>query len=88
MTALASERVRRDMPDRPRRLAPNPTLWRPGYARVAGDVPELAETTLDQALELTHAFIDPVLSEERTREVWEPHALTWQRPTPRQTAAP
>ena len=41
---------------------PTPTtgLWRSGYARVARDVPDLAERDLDSALADRRAFVDPV----------------------------
>ncbi|MGH3504858.1 MAG: hypothetical protein ACRDQA_28780, partial [Nocardioidaceae bacterium] len=80
--AFASERHRRELPDTPRLLAPDANVWRTGYARIARDLPELTESTLDQALKLTHVFIDPVLSGERACDVWNPDTLTWQPSTP------
>lgn len=75
--ALASERLRRDLVH-PRRLdVPDSPAWRRGYARLASDVPRLAERTLDDALDTARTFLDPVLSGRRTRGTWDPTRLTW-----------
>lgn len=76
--ALTSEHLRRNNPAQPRLDAPDQTLWRAGYARTARDVPGLAETTLDQALAVARALLDPILTGSRTHGVWNPDTLTWQ----------
>ncbi len=74
--ALMSEVTRRGL-SLPTTL-PTPTTgsWRSGYARVARDVPDLAERDLDSALSTVRAFVDPVL-QGTARGVWDPKTMTW-----------
>jgi hypothetical protein len=74
--ALASEANRRGL-SLPATL-PTPTIgaWRSGYARVARDVPSLAERDLEAALSTVRAFLDPVF-EGTAAGVWDPAAMGW-----------
>ena len=74
--ALASEVSRRNL-SLPATL-PTPTTgsWRSGYARVARDVPDLAERDLETALLTVRAFVDPVL-QGTARGVWDLKTMTW-----------
>jgi hypothetical protein len=54
--ALASERLRRDLPRSRELAAPDETLWRAGYRTVDADVPGIAEKTLVDALPLAKRF--------------------------------
>jgi hypothetical protein len=80
-TALASERLRRDLPRRREFAVPDETLWRAGYRTVAADAPGIAEKTLDEALPLAKLFVDPVLAGEVTGGIWDPVTLAWRRAT-------
>jgi len=79
--ALASERLRRDLPRSHGLAVPDETLWRAGYRTVAADVPGIAEKTLTDALPLVKRFIDPVLAGEVTGAVWDQVTLAWQPTT-------
>ncbi len=74
--ALASEANRRGL-SLPATL-PTPTIgaWRSGYARVARDVPSLAERDLEVALSTVRAFLDPVF-EGTAAGVWDPATMRW-----------
>jgi hypothetical protein len=80
-TALASERLRRDLPRTNGLAVPDETLWRAGYRTVAADVPGIAEKTLAGALPLAKRFIDPVMAGEVKGGVWDPVTLAWQQAT-------
>ena len=80
-TALASERLRRDLPGSRELAVPDETLWRAGYRTVAADVPRIAEKTLDEALPLAKRFIDPVLTGGVKGGAWDPVTLAWRRAT-------
>lgn len=75
--ALNSEHLRRGVPLPAELTITVPALWRPGYARTAADTPELAEATLDQALNTARRLLDPILSGHRTTGTWNQHTLTW-----------
>jgi hypothetical protein len=74
--ALASESSRRGI-ELPTTLgAPDAAGWRTGYARVAKDVPGLAERDLEAALTTLKRFLDPVLGGTATGRWW-PHRQDW-----------
>jgi hypothetical protein len=78
-TALASERLRRELPLGNELAVPDETLWRAGYRTVAADVPGIAEKNLADALPLAKRFIDPVLAGSVRGAVWDPVDLVWRR---------
>jgi hypothetical protein len=51
--------------------------WRAGYARVARDVPGLAERDVDSALAVASRFLDPVLAGD-AKGRWDPMLLHWE----------
>jgi hypothetical protein len=65
-TALASESRRRGVELPATFSAPNAPGWRAGYARVARDVPGLAERDVDAATTSVKRFLDPVLGKTAT----------------------
>ncbi|HSP08654.1 MAG TPA: nucleotidyl transferase AbiEii/AbiGii toxin family protein [Candidatus Dormibacteraeota bacterium] len=74
--ALAAEASRRQvqLPD----AVPEPDgpRWRPGYARVAREAPNLVEKDLEAALRTVRGFLDPILSTEAAGS-WEHDVLRW-----------
>jgi hypothetical protein len=75
-TALASESSRRGMELPTALSAPNAPGWRAGYARVAKDVPDLAERDLESALVTVKRFLDPILGESASGS-WRPERQDW-----------
>lgn len=75
-TALASESDRRGMELPPALSAPEAPGWRTGYARVAKDVPDLAERDLDAAMVTVKRFLDPILGGTATG-TWRPDQQDW-----------
>lgn len=75
--ALASERLRRDLPRATTLVVPDSAVWRAGYRSIARDLPNLAERTYDEALALARRFIDPVLDGSAAGLAWDPRALAW-----------
>lgn len=75
-TALASESSRRGIDLRAAFSAPDAAGWRTGYARVAKDVPELAERDLDAAMLTVKRFLDPILGGTATGR-WRPNRQDW-----------
>jgi hypothetical protein len=74
--ALGSESRRRGigLPEAfPGPIAP---VWRAGYARVARDVPSLAEQDLGSALAAVQRLIDPVLAGRASGD-WDPDRRLW-----------
>jgi len=72
-----SERFRRNMP-LPRKLSvPDEAIWRPGYAAVAAEIPELEEKTLDAALHTVGPFLNPVLTNQDPTGTWNPLTQRW-----------
>jgi hypothetical protein len=65
-TALASESGRRGIELPTALSAPAAPGWRTGYARVARDVPGLAELDFETALVTVKRFLDPILGETAT----------------------
>lgn len=74
--ALASEVSRRGLSLPATLPTPATGSWRSGYARVARDVPDLAERDLDAALSTVRAFVDPVL-QGTASGLWDPEAMRW-----------
>ena len=75
-TALTSESGRREI-ELPTALgAPDAAGWRTGYARVAKDVPGLAERDLDAAMLTVKRFLDPVLGGVASGS-WRPDGQHW-----------
>jgi len=74
--ALMSEVNRRDLSLPATLPVPTTGAWRAGYARVARDVPDLAERDLDSALSTVRAFIDPILQGTAVG-TWDPRAMQW-----------
>lgn len=75
-TALASESSRRGIELPAAFSAPDAAGWRTGYARVAKDVPNLAERDLEAALVTVKRFLDPVLRGTATGS-WRPDRQDW-----------
>ncbi|GAC1669988.1 MAG: hypothetical protein NVS9B8_13130 [Candidatus Limnocylindrales bacterium] len=75
-TALASESSRRGIELPAVFSTPDAAGWRTGYARVAKDVPGLAEQDLDAATRTVKRFLDPVLGGTATGS-WSPDRQDW-----------
>lgn len=75
-TALTSESSRRGIELPTAFSAPAVAGWRTGYARVAKDVPGLAERDLDAALVTVKRFLDPVLGGVASGG-WRPDRQLW-----------
>jgi Nucleotidyl transferase AbiEii toxin, Type IV TA system len=75
-TALTSESRRRGLQLPTALAAPDAAGWRTGYARVAKDVPGLAERDLDAALVTVKRFLDPVLGATASGR-WRPEGQRW-----------
>ncbi|WP_328913403.1 MULTISPECIES: hypothetical protein [unclassified Streptomyces] len=57
---------------------PDLALWEGGYAKAASRVPGLdGFRTLEPAVTLAKAFVDPVLTAERSTGTWDPTATDW-----------
>jgi hypothetical protein len=78
--ALQSEHRRRNQRLSDHFDVPDAAVWRPGYERVAADVPDLRERTLEPALALAKVFLDPILKGELQHGQWDPATERW-RPT-------
>jgi hypothetical protein len=76
--ALTSEVNRRGLSLPATLPIPATGSWRSGYARVARDVPDLAERDLDAALSTVRAFADPVL-QGTASGAWDPRRMEWGR---------
>jgi hypothetical protein len=76
--ALASEHRRRGRSVTVSFAVPDESLWRAGYARTVVDAPNVVERTLDQALPLAKAFLDPILEGAITYGSWNPATRTWE----------
>ena len=74
--ALASESDRRGIALPTMFAAPDAPGWRTGYARVARDVPVLAERDLDAATLTVKRFLDPVLGGDASG-TWSPDRQRW-----------
>jgi hypothetical protein len=74
--AVASEARRRRLTLPDGLPTPDAARWRPGYARVARDVPGLVEQDLNDALVTVRQLVDPILSRSATG-TWDPAALSW-----------
>ncbi len=74
--ALASESSRRGIELPTTFSAPDAAGWRTGYARVAKDVPGLAERDLEAALATVKQFLDPVLGGTASGS-WRPDRQHW-----------
>jgi hypothetical protein len=74
--ALESEVDRRELSLPATLPIPATGSWRSGYARVARDVPDLAERDLDSALLTVRGFVDPVL-QGTADGVWDPKRMEW-----------
>jgi hypothetical protein len=77
--ALASERLRRGIPQAPGFAVPDLKTWTLGYRRAASDLPGLVPRDLNEALAMVKAFADPVLTGSVVGHVWNPSAQRWQR---------
>jgi hypothetical protein len=75
-TALTSESSRRGIELPTAFSAPDAPGWRTGYARVARDVPGLAERDLEAALATVKRFLDPVLGGTAPGR-WRPDRQHW-----------
>ena len=75
--ALMSEVTRRELSLPATLPIPAAGSWRSGYARVARDVPDLAERDLDSALLTVRGFVDPVL-QGTADGVRDPKTMRWQ----------
>ncbi len=75
--ALASERLRRDLPRATTLVVPDGVVWRDGYRSIARDLPTLTERTFAEALELARRFVDPVLDGSAAGRTWDPEELVW-----------
>lgn len=75
-TALTSESGRRGIELPTAFSAPDAAGWRTGYARVAKDVPGLAERDLEAATVTVKRFLDPVLDGTVTGS-WRPGSQLW-----------
>jgi hypothetical protein len=77
-TALVSEHRRRALPEAGKFDVPDRALWDGGYAKAASRAPDLdGFRTLEPAVTLAKAFLDPVLTAERTTGTWDPAAARW-----------
>ncbi|WP_165900414.1 hypothetical protein [Microbispora triticiradicis] len=52
-------------------------MWTAGYATVVADLPWIAERSLNEALVVAKALVDPVLAGRLTSGTWDPLTLTW-----------
>lgn len=75
-TALDAQAQRRDLELPARFAVPDLHYWAPRYAADVRRMPEVAARTLDDALELMAAFVDPVL-QRRARGSWDPASRRW-----------
>ena len=55
---------------------PRDAGWPAGYARIARDVPDLADKDIRSAIATVSRFIDPVL-QGRARGRWDPQRMSW-----------
>lgn len=76
LRAVVSEARRRRLTLPDTLPTPDTAQWRPGYARVARDVPGLEEQDLDDALVMVRLLVDPILSRSATG-TWDPADLSW-----------
>jgi hypothetical protein len=74
--AIRSEVRHRGLPLPDRITLPMFGDWRAGYARVARDVPGLAERDVDSALAVASRLLDPVLA-GAAKGRWDPVRLRW-----------
>lgn len=74
--ALASEAARRGIELPTTFRTPDGPGWLSGYARVARDVPGLAERDLEAASCMVKRFLDPVLAGDATGS-WSPDSQRW-----------
>lgn len=77
--ALISERFRRDVPLPSELSVPDEAIWRPGYAAVAAEIPELKEKTLDAAQHTVGFFLNPVLTNQHPTGTWNPLTQRWEQ---------
>jgi hypothetical protein len=75
--ALVSEANRRGLQLPDRFDVPDRSLWGPGYAAEAARAPHSPAATLDDALAIVRAFIDPLL-DDRATGAWDPSQQAWQ----------
>ncbi len=75
-TALTSESGRRGIALPTALGSPAAPGWRTGYARVAKDVPDLAERDFEAALVTVKRFLDPILGGTATGS-WKPDRQVW-----------
>ncbi len=77
--ALHSEYERRGL-DPPHRFeVPEAGDWEAGYRRTTSDAPGLEITSLDEAVSIVAALIDPILA-DRTSGTWHPEGQAWTDP--------
>jgi hypothetical protein len=76
--ALASEHRRRGRSVNVSFAVPDESMWRAGYARTVVDAPNVVERTLEQALPLAEAFLDPILEGAITYGRWNPATRAWE----------
>lgn len=76
LRAVVSEARRRRLTLPEGLPTPDAAHWRPGYARVARDVPGLVEQDLDDAIGTVRRLVDPILS-RRATGTWDPADLSW-----------
>jgi hypothetical protein len=75
--------ARRDLELPPRFAVPDPMYWGPRYARDVRRMPDVPARTLDEALGVVTAFVDPIL--QRTASgTWNPARRRWVEPRRRQ----
>jgi hypothetical protein len=79
--ALQSEHRRRSQQLSDHFGIPDVTVWRQGYERVAADAPDLTERTLEPALSLAKAFLDPILNGNLQHGYWDPVSKQWRPAT-------
>ena len=79
ISAVRSEAARRGVSLPDRLGVPDRQIWAQGYAAEARRSLLSEAMTLDEALEVVGAFLDPVL-EGTARGVWDPVARTWTPP--------
>jgi len=80
--ALASEASRRGIELPTTFTAPDAAGWRAGYARVARDVPRLAERDFEAASAMIKRFLDPILGGDVAGS-WRPDRQRWCSRPPR-----
>ncbi|WP_182874729.1 nucleotidyl transferase AbiEii/AbiGii toxin family protein [Microbispora sp. H10670] len=76
-TAFASEAHRRELFHEAELCVPDEAMWTAGYATVVADLPWMAERSLNEALVVAKALVDPVLAGRLTSGTWDPLTLTW-----------